>query len=89
VRTIVAFPAAAALTAVPAAGSPAWREIYPMPRDVRWEVGPFCPIDDTHLHGEHTTGLRGWVCPTCGAWWDLRGQCGVWLAAPADGGEVQ
>ena len=54
--------------AVPPAGSPMWREIYPAPRDVRFDVGPFCPIDDTHLHSERQSGLPGWVCPTYGAW---------------------
>ena len=44
----------------------------PAPPPMRFEVGPFCPIDDTYLHGERQTGLPGWVCPTCRAWWDRR-----------------
>lgn len=93
-RTIIAFPAAAALTPVPPAGSPAWREICPTPRDVRFEVGPFCPIDDTHLHldARPFPDRPGWVCPTCRAGWDMRGRNGKWLTAtPASGsgGEVR
>lgn len=63
------------LVTVPKPGSLVWRDIYPYPPDVRFQVGPWCPIDDTHLHSE----LGGWVCPTCGAWWDLRGLNGMWL----------
>jgi hypothetical protein len=53
-----------------------YRAMLPAPPDVRLdEIGAVCPVDDTVL----TVGLRGWCCPTCLAWWDLRGRCGMWL----------
>lgn len=73
---------------VPPSGSPVWRGIYPTPPEVRFEVGPFCPLDDTHLHREPLNERPGWMCPTCLAWWDLRGRHGRWLAARTVEGQV-
>jgi hypothetical protein len=69
------------LTPVPAAGDLAWRGIYPTPPAVRFEVGPFCPIDDTHLHLAAAGSDPMWSCPTCGAGWDVWGCRGRWLEA--------
>lgn len=60
--------------AVPPAGAPAWRELYPVLPDVT--TGRWCPLDDTTLQNHRD----GWVCPTCAAWWDFRGLHGRWLA---------
>jgi hypothetical protein len=62
---------------VPPAGSPAWREIYLTPPDVR--VGRWCPIDDHELR----IRLDGWGCPRCAAAWDFHGLAGRWLADTA------
>lgn len=63
--------------AVPPTGSPAWREIYQTPPDVR--TGRWCPIDDTTLQ----IRLDGYGCPSCGAAWDFQGLAGRWLAETA------
>jgi hypothetical protein len=67
--------------AVPPTGSPAWREIYPTPPDVRLDLGAgvWCPIDDTTLQ----IRLDGYGCPRCRAAWDFRGLSGRWLAEVA------
>ena len=65
---------------VPAAGSPAWRQIYLTPPPAQlYTVGPFCPLDDTQLQ-ERTDGFG---CPLCSAAWDFHGLSGHWLALPA------
>jgi hypothetical protein len=63
---------------VPPAGSPAWREIYPTPPDVRLDLGAgrWCPLDDTTLQ----IRLDGYGCPRCRAAWDFQGLSGRWLA---------
>ena len=62
---------------VPATGSPVWREIYPAPKDVRLEKnGMWCPMDTTVALRPQ---LHGWLCPTCLAWWDVRGRDGRWV----------
>ena len=63
--------------AVPPAGAPAWRELYPVPPDVT--TGRWCPLDNTTLDNHRD----GWACPTCAAAWDFRGQAGRWLADTA------
>jgi hypothetical protein len=64
--------------AVPPAGSPAWREIYPTPPDVRLDLGAgrWCPLDDSTLQ----IRLDGYGCPRCRAAWDFQGLSGRWLA---------
>jgi hypothetical protein len=52
----------------------------PLPPDVRWDVGGWCPLDDTLLQQEP----QGWSCPACGAAWDHAGRRGWWLTAGAD-----
>jgi hypothetical protein len=66
--------------AVPPAGSPAWRGIYPTPPDVRLDIpaGTWCPLDDTTLQ----IRLDGWGCSTCKAAWNFQGQAGRWLSEP-------
>jgi hypothetical protein len=53
-----------AVVSLPAVESPEWRRIYPVPHDVRFDAGRFCPHDDY---------------ARCLAWWDLRGRGGMWL----------
>jgi hypothetical protein len=61
---------------VPPAGSPAWREIYPVPPLLRLETaGPWCPLDDTRLQ----VRAGGWGCPACRAGWDFQGETARWL----------
>lgn len=51
-----------------------------VPPDVRWDIGAFCPLDDTLLQQEP----QGWSCPACGAAWDHAGERGWWLTAGTD-----
>lgn len=46
-----------------------------VPPAVRWDVGGFCPLDDTLLQQDS----GGWSCPACGAAWDHAGDHGWWL----------
>jgi hypothetical protein len=64
--------------AVPPVGSPAWREIYKLPPDVK--TGTWCPIDDTTLQFRPD----GWTCPECKAAWNLQGRGGRWLPESDD-----
>lgn len=65
--------------AVPPAGSPAWREIYPSPPNAQlYTVGPYCPLDDTVLRERPD----GFGCPLCCAAWDFHGLTGRWLDEP-------
>jgi hypothetical protein len=72
------------LLSAPAAGSPAWREIHPVPPRLRLAtVGPWCPLDDSVLHlRRDTTGAPsrrdGWDCPVCRAAWDITGAQSWW-----------
>lgn len=52
-----------------------WRGIHSTPPDVRMNVGPYCPLDDTQLQ----VRLDGWMCPVCTAAWDFHGFVGYWL----------
>ncbi|GGL17828.1 hypothetical protein [Mangrovihabitans endophyticus] len=64
--------------AVPPTGSPAWREIYPVPPLLRLEtVGPWCPLDDSRLQVRED----GWGCTACQAGWDFHGEAARWLQA--------
>lgn len=60
----------------PPATSP-WHEIYPVPKPLRLEDGPWCSMDTTTAL---VPELRGWLCPVCLAWWDLDGRHGRWVA---------
>lgn len=51
-----------------------------LPPDVRWDLGAFCPLDDTLLQTEPA----GWSCPSCGAVWDHAGDHGWWLTGGTD-----
>ncbi|GIF08877.1 hypothetical protein [Actinoplanes siamensis] len=62
---------------VPATGSP-WRDIYPVPKDVALQNGPWCPMD---LKAGLIPQDQGWVCASCGACWDQHGRHGRWLQA--------
>ena len=67
--------------AVPPAGSPAWREIYPVPPLLRLEtVGPWCPLDDSRLQVRE----NGWGCTACQAGWDFYGESARWLPTAAE-----
>lgn len=67
--------------AVPPTGSPAWREIYPVPPLLRLEtVGPWCPLDDSRLQ----TREDGWGCTACTAGWDFYGESARWLPSAAE-----
>lgn len=61
---------------MPAADSP-WRA-YPVPKDVDLANGPWCPMD---IRIGLLPEQHGWVCASCGAYWDLRGRHGRWLSA--------
>lgn len=52
----------------------------PLPPQVRWDLGAFCPVDDTLLQVEPA----GWSCPACGAAWDHAGDHGWWLTNGTD-----
>lgn len=75
------------LFAVPAAGSPAWQTIYPVPPVLRLEtVGPWCPLNDCQLQlrlDDTRSRVRptGWDCPACGAAWDITGTQSWWSQA--------
>lgn len=70
---------------IPATGSRAWREIYPVPPQLRLGIGPWCPIDD----GALTVERHGWLCPRCLAWWDRTGGHPTWVAdGPAVAGDI-
>jgi hypothetical protein len=56
-----------------------WRGIHSTPPNVRLDVGPYCPLDDTHLQ----VRLDGWTCPVCTAAWDFHGFAGYWLPLDA------
>lgn len=62
--------------------APPGRSVYPrpLPPDVRWDLGAFCPLDDTLLQPESS----GWSCPACGAAWDHAGDRGWWLTSGTD-----
>src|SRR4051812_34603194 len=62
---------------VPAVDSP-WRGLYPAPKDIALEDGPWCPMD---LKAGLIPQAQGWVCASCGACWDQRGRHGRWLTA--------
>lgn len=66
------------------AGARAWREVYPLPPDLRLDVGPWCPLDDTVLQDSDgpTPDDRTWKCQTCWAVWDYQGRSGRWLPLP-------
>jgi hypothetical protein len=62
--------------AVPPAGSPAWRQIYPTPPNAAlYTVGPYCPLDDIQLQER----ADGFGCPVCSAAWNFHGLAGRWL----------
>jgi hypothetical protein len=66
--------------AVPPTGSPAWRQIHPIPPNAPlYTVGPYCPLDDTVLRER----ADGFGCPACSAAWDFHGLAGRWLDEPA------
>jgi hypothetical protein len=70
------------LTTIPPAGSPAWREIYPVPPQVQeWTAGPWCPLDDEQLRKQQGVG---WTCPVCLAAWTFRGEAARWLPLPGE-----
>lgn len=69
---------------VPAAGSPVWREIYPVPPRLDLGIGPWCPIDGAGVSVER----YGWLCPVCLAWWDRTGGHPTWADAPAVTGDL-
>jgi hypothetical protein len=62
--------------------APPGRSVHPrpLPPDVRWDLGAFCPLDDTLLQPEPA----GWSCPSCGAAWDHASDHGWWLTAGTD-----
>ena len=62
---------------VPAAESP-WRGAYPAPKDLDLDNGPWCSMD---LGAGLIPEQHGWVCASCGAWWDQNGRNGRWLTA--------
>lgn len=67
------------ITTVPPAGSPAWREIFPVPPQLRMQIGPWCSLDDSRLQ----VNAKGWDCPRCLAAWDFHGEISWWLPLPA------
>jgi hypothetical protein len=72
---------------VPPTGSPAWRDIYRTPPDVKLNIpaGTWCPIDDTTLQ----IRLDGWSCPTCKGAWNFQGTGGRWLTEPGQAPSVR
>lgn len=63
--------------AVPPAGAPTWRQIYPSPPNAQlYTVGPYCPLDDSVLRERPD----GFGCPVCSAAWNFHGLAGQWLA---------
>ena len=62
---------------VPAPVSP-WRGAYPVPKDLDLDNGPWCSMD---LRAGLIPEQYGWVCASCGAWWDQNGRHGRWLTA--------
>ena len=64
---------------VPAPVSP-WRGAYPVPKDLGLDNGPWCSMD---LRAGLVPEQHGWVCASCGAWWDQKGRNGRWLTASA------
>lgn len=55
-----------------------WRGVYPVPKDVALQDGPWCPMD---LNAGLIPEDQGWVCASCGACWDQHGRHGRWLDA--------
>lgn len=66
--------------AVPPTGSAQWREVYPVPPQLRLATdGSLCPMDDTCLRPRmNGVVLQGWDCPVCRAVWNRDGTQGSW-----------
>ncbi|MFC4066774.1 hypothetical protein [Actinoplanes subglobosus] len=58
--------------------SSAWRDAYRVPKDLQLEDGPWCSMD---LRAGLLPEQNGWICPSCGAWWDRFGRNGRWITA--------